>query len=109
MVVDDDDVQVSRDHRLAILGTYAAGIVAAALFPRLAYWARWPTRLGVRGLVAYAALNALVLFAIRQFVAPYLERTLEQHELASAELRQRLGREPTEKELFEHFSRTREA
>jgi hypothetical protein len=87
-----------------ILGTYAAGIVAAALFPRLAYWARWPTRLGVRGLVAYAAFNALVLFAIREFVAPHIKRTLEQQEQASAELRQRLGREPTEVELFEHLS-----
>jgi hypothetical protein len=94
--------------RLFVLGLYAAWIVAGALFPRLAYLGRWPTRLGVRGLIAYAAFNALMLFAIRQFVVPRLNRWVEQQVQVKAELRRKLGREPTETELFEYFSRARD-
>ena len=50
------------------LGLFAAWIVGAAVFPRLSYWARWPTRLSLRGKVAYTAFNALLLFAVREFV-----------------------------------------
>ena len=52
------------DERLAVA---AASIVAPAVFPRLSYWARWPTRLGPRGRLAYVAFTALLLFAVREF------------------------------------------
>jgi len=50
-----------------MMGWYAAWIVGAALFPRLAYWARWPTQAGWRGRIANTAFNALMLFAAQQF------------------------------------------
>jgi hypothetical protein len=74
-----------------------------AAFPRLGYLLRWPTRLGPRGLLAYIAFNTLVLFLLRQFVMPYLRRLAEEQQRAKEQLRQRLGREPTERELFEHL------
>ena len=86
------------------LGLFAAWIVGTALFPRLLYWARWPTRLGLRGRVAYAAFNALLLFAAREFVR-YARRLEGKWEQATDELRHELGREPSERELIERLSR----
>lgn len=74
-----------------------------AAFPRLAYWPFWPPRLGPRGLLAYIAVNALFIFWLRQFMLPYLERKWDELEQAREQLRQRLGREPTEDELLGHF------
>lgn len=80
----------------------AMAFVAMAAFPRLSYRLRWPTRLGPRGLVAYIAVNTLWQFLLRQFVLPHLKRMAEEHERDMEHLRGRLGREPTERELFEH-------
>jgi hypothetical protein len=88
--------------RCRILGLYAAGIAGAAMFPRLAHWARWPARLGVRGGIFYAAFNALLLFASRELLR-HLERRAVEWEHARDPLRQKLGREPTERELFERL------
>jgi hypothetical protein len=74
--------QLTWADRLTIVGVYAAGIVGAALFPRLARWARWPTRLGLRGRIAYAGFNALMMFAILQFVGPHVRRIVEEQERA---------------------------
>ena len=41
----------------SILALSAAWIVGAAVFPRLSYWARWPTRLGLRGTDARVAVE----------------------------------------------------
>ena len=82
------------------LGPFVAWIVGAAVFPRLSYWARWPTRLSLRGKVAYAAFNALLLFAVREFVR-YGRRLEAEWEHATDEL----GREPSERELVERVSR----
>jgi hypothetical protein len=91
-----------------VLGWYVAtAIVGAAVFPKLAYWARWPTRLGPRGRIAYAAFNALVLFAARE-LARTLGQKVAELERATDELRRQLGREPTERELFEHLGLVRE-
>jgi hypothetical protein len=90
------------------MGWFAARILGAALFPRVAYWVRWPTRLGLRGRIAYAAFNALLLFAARQLVV-HLREIMEEHERAREELQQQLGREPTERELYEHVGLSREA
>ena len=86
------------------LGLFAAWIVGAAVFPRLAYWARWPTRLGVRGTIAYIAFNALLLFAVREFVR-YARRLEGEAAEATEELRRELGREPSERELIERLHR----
>jgi hypothetical protein len=86
-----------------IVETYALAFVARAAFPKLAYRLSWPTRLGPRGLVVYITFNTLFLFFLRQFVLPKLKQMAEKTERAREELRQRLGREPTEQELLEHL------
>jgi hypothetical protein len=87
----------------------ALGFLFVAAFPRLAYWLRWPTRLGPRGFVAYAAFNTLSGFAIGTWLVPYLRRTHEENERALQELRDRLGREPTEDEAVAHLVAARTA
>jgi len=77
--------------------------VGTAAFPKLAYRLRWPTRLGPRGVVAYIAFNTLFLVLLRQFGLPLLKRMAEERARAEEQLRQRLGREPTERELIEHL------
>jgi hypothetical protein len=81
--------------------------VGNAAFPRLAYWLRWPTRLGRRGLVAYIAFNTAALFALRIWVLPRLRRQAEAVERARTELTERLGREPTNDEIVEHLASSR--
>ena len=73
-----------------------------ALFPRLGHRLRWPTRLGPRGFTAYVAVVTLVRFALLSYALPRLARMAEEREHAAQELRQRLGREPTEQELLAH-------
>jgi hypothetical protein len=94
----------SRD----ILQQSAFAFVGTAALPRLAYWLRWPTRLGPRGFIAYAAFNTLLLFAIRTWVAPYFKRMAEVRERGEQELREQLGREPTAEEVLAHLGITRE-
>ncbi len=77
----------------------AAYIAFATAFPGLAYRARWTTRLRPRVLLIYIAANTLFLFGVRHFVLPFAKRQAEEHE----RLKVRLGREPTEAELAEHF------
>jgi hypothetical protein len=69
----------------------------------LGYWARSPTRLGWRGLLGYIVFNTAVGFALRAWVLLYFKRMAEMQERAKGELRQYLGREPTEREMFEHL------
>ena len=89
-----------------ILQQSAIAFVGTAAFPRLGYWLRWPTRLGPRGFVAYAAFNTALLFAIRTWVIPYVKRIAEEREPAERELREQLGREPTEDEVLAHLGIT---
>ena len=81
----------------------ALRFVGTAAFPRLAYRLRWPTRLRGRGLLAYIAFNTMVGFAIRAWALPYFERAAEKREQAREELRELLGREPTDEELLAHL------
>jgi hypothetical protein len=81
----------------------AIAFVGAAAFPRLVYRLRWPTRLGPRGFVAYAAFNTLLLFAAHTWVIPWAKRMAQARERAEQELREQLGREPTEDEVLAHF------
>jgi hypothetical protein len=85
------------------LGLFAAWIVGAAVFPRLSHWARWPTRLGWRGAVAYTVFNAPLLFAVREFVR-YGRRREGEWEQTADELRCELGREPSEREVAERVA-----
>ncbi len=77
--------------------------VGTAAFPRLAHWLRWPTRLGPRGFIAYVAFNTLVLFAVRTWLVPYLERMAAERERAVQKLREQLGRDPNEDEVLAHL------
>ncbi len=85
------------------------GLIAFAflvVFPRLAYWTRWPTRLGPRGTVAYIAFNTMVGFALRTWALPFLKRMAYEREQAENEVRRQLGRDPTDDELLEHLGLT---
>jgi hypothetical protein len=61
---------------------FAASVLGTVLFPRAARLVRWPTRAGPRGLLLYVALNAALLFWLRQFVLPRLRRLERERELA---------------------------
>jgi hypothetical protein len=54
------------------------------------------------------AFNTLLLFAIRTWVIPYFERVAEARDRAERELREQLGRDPTEDEVLAHLGVTRE-
>jgi hypothetical protein len=94
---------MTRTGREVILQTYALSFAARAVFPKLAHRLAWPTRLGPRGLVVYIAFNTLFVFSLHQFLLPKLKQMAEKHARASEELRQRLGREPTQQEVLEHL------
>ena len=81
----------------------AVRFAGVALFPRLAYWLRWPTRLGPRGLLAYTAFNTALIFAVHTWLIPALRAYSEDMEQAKARLRDELGREPTGDELRDAF------
>ena len=86
----------------------AITFAGTAAFPRAASWLRWPTRLGPRGLVAYAAFNTLLGFAIRTWLIPFMKRMAQERERAEHELREQLGREPSEDEVLAHLGVTGE-
>jgi hypothetical protein len=71
-----------------------AGFIATAMFPKLA---RYPARLGRRGLALYIAGHTLVLFAALHWLLPKVRRMADEHDRKVDELRQRLGREPNER------------
>ena len=77
--------------------------ILTAAFPRSSSWLRWPVGLGPRGLVAYVGVNTLFLFWMRAWVIPYFKRMAEEQERTKQELRDQLGREPTEDELIAHL------
>jgi hypothetical protein len=74
-----------------------------AAFPRLAHRLQWPTRLGPRGLLLYIAFNTALGMAARTWAVPLFKRLGDQREQAKDELRQQLGREPTDEELGAHL------
>lgn len=84
-----------REH----LAGAAVYIAFATALPRLAYWARWPTRLGPRGLLAYIAWVTCFQFGLRTYLLPWAERIAEKRE----QLTERLGRAPTDDELADHL------
>ncbi|MGI8779585.1 MAG: hypothetical protein ACR2L8_05350 [Solirubrobacteraceae bacterium] len=84
-----------REH----LAGAAAYVVLATALPRLAYRLRWPTRLGPRGLVAYIAGVTLFHFGLGHYVLPRIKRIVDECD----RLTKRLGREPTDDELADHF------
>lgn len=76
----------------------AISILLAAAFPRLNRVLLWGTRLGPRGLLIYVASETLLRFGI-SYLRLHAERTAEERE----RLKEKLGREPTEDELADHF------
>jgi hypothetical protein len=88
-----------------VLEQRAAAFVGTVLFPRFAYWLRWPTRLGPRGLIAYIAFNTAVLFAVRVWLIPRMKRWAAERDRVVQELREKLGREPTEGDWFDYYQR----
>lgn len=84
----------------------AVAFVGTAAFPRIAYWLRWPTRLGPRGFIAYATFNTLALFTFRTWVIPYFQRMAAEGERVVQELSDQLGREPTRDEVLAHLGIT---
>lgn len=74
-------------------------VAFATALPRLAYWARWPTRLRPGGLLAYIAWVTLFQFGLRTYVLPRAKRIAEKRE----QFAERLGREPTDEEVADHF------
>jgi hypothetical protein len=90
--------------------TYALWVfVGTALFPRLAYWVRWPTRARGRLLLAYIAWNTALLFWLRQWFLPALAdafgKAAEDLEAAREQLRAELGREPTRDEVGDRLAK----
>ena len=51
--------------------------------------------------------NTILLFAIRTWLMPYFKRMAEERNHAERQLRERLGRDPTEEEVLAHFGITR--
>lgn len=84
-----------REH----LTGWAAFVLLATALPRVVYWLRWPTRLGPRGLLAYIAGKALLLFGLRHYQLPHVKRIADEH----VRLTERLGREPTDDEFADHL------
>jgi hypothetical protein len=87
-----------RSTVLFTLQWVVASAVAAALFPRRTRWMRWPYGLTPRGRLVYALVSGALLFAIGE-LAHHLR--LWRNELV-AELRDELGREPTDNEIQRH-------
>ena len=71
----------------------------ATAFPRVGHLLLWPTRLGSRGLLVYVAVDTLFRFAVMHYLLPHAKRIAEERD----QLKNKLGREPTDDELAEHF------
>jgi len=82
-----------------VMASYAAFVVLGAAFPSLRYGV-WFSRLGPRGRVVYIALATLSGFATREFV----RRARRSQERVVAEVRE-LGLEPTDEEVRRHYVR----
>ena len=82
-----------------VLAQAALTFLGNALFPRLSYRLRWPTRLRGRRLLLYIAGNSAVGFWLRQWMVPMARGAAERIEGVKEQLRWELGREPTAKEL----------
>jgi hypothetical protein len=82
---------------------YAVALVVLAAFPKLAYPRRWRPPLSPRRVVASIAFNTAMGFALHVWVLPYLRRMEQKGVQAKEELRQQLGRKPTDAELLAHL------
>ena len=92
----------AMNQRLAVrehLAGAAAYMLLATAFPRVGHLLLWPTRLGPRGLLVYVAGDTLFCFALIHYLLPHAKRIAEE----SDQLKNKLGREPTNDELAEHF------
>lgn len=72
-------------------------------FPRLWYPRRLRPPLSVRGVIAQIGVGTATGFAVRAWVLPYFRRIEQKCAEAEDELRQQLGRKPTQDELCAHL------
>ncbi len=77
----------------------AAYVLLAAAIPRLNSVLLWPARLGPRGLLVYVAGDTLLRFGLSHYLLPHAKRIAEERD----QLKDKLGREPTDDELADHF------
>ena len=89
----------------AVIAAYAVYVVLVAAFPKLGRRRQWTANLGPRRLLAYIAARAALTFALGEALR-HLRAASDRMELAKAELRERTGREPTERELLAHLGWT---
>ncbi len=80
-----------------------------ALFPRLGYRSRWPTRLGPRKLTLYVLYKWVEMFAVRSWAPILVKRLSRRAEEMKAEAARELGHEPTPQEAGDCFRRRRRA
>ena len=85
------------------VGYSAGALVLLAAFPWLARLLRWRSGRSPRRVVASLVFNTALTFALQAWVHPYLRRMAALREQAEEELRQQLGRRPSEDELFAHL------
>jgi hypothetical protein len=93
-------------HVRAALKFAGWSFVGNALFPRVAYRLRWPTRLRGRHLLLYVAFNAAFSFYARQWLAARF-LTPGSAERVKQQLRSELGRNPTEREVRDRLAENR--
>ena len=82
---------------------FVALVVAGALAPRIVYF---KGRLRGRALAIHTASNAMVMFGMRQWLAPWGRRHTARLDAAREQLAGELGREPTEAEILTHLGFT---
>jgi hypothetical protein len=73
------------------------------LLPRLSHRLRWQSRLSPRGTLLYLVARVASSMVLVYLFLRLVRRLEARREAAKAELRTRLGREPTNDDLFEYF------
>jgi hypothetical protein len=81
---------------------FVGTLIGTAMFPRLAYRLRWPTRLRGVKLAAYVAVNVLLMLSFREFAGRWFRRRAQLVDALTAEL----GREPSPEEVGAAWDRS---
>jgi hypothetical protein len=81
---------------------FVGRLIGTAMFPRLAYRLRWPSRLRGVKLTAYVASNVLLMLSFRELVGRWARRRAQLVEALAGEL----GREPSNAEVAAAWDRS---
>ena len=103
-VPDRGEVQTRAGHwleRHALAAVVVGQVLGGALFPKVAYWLRWPTRLRPRAFVVYFACRVLAHVVLIWWVY----RLVAERARLKERLHERLGREPTGDEVDDEVAR----